>query len=43
MGSRRLSATAAFWVTAGALLTVLAVGTAPAALWPIYQAADGLS
>jgi MFS family permease len=43
MGLRRLSAAAAFWVTAGTLLTVLAVGTAPAALWPIYQAADGLS
>ena len=43
MGSRRLSAAAAFWVTAGALLIVLAVGTAPAALWPLYQAADGLA
>jgi MFS family permease len=43
MGSRRLSAEVAFWVAAGALLVVMAAGTAPAALWPIYQAAEGLS
>lgn len=43
MGARPLSAATGFWVTAGALFTVLAVGTAPAALWPIYQAVDGLS
>jgi hypothetical protein len=43
VGSRRLSAEVAFWVTAGALLVVMAVGTAPAALWPLYQVADGLS
>ena len=43
MGARQLSAATAFWVTAGALLTVLAVGTAPAALWPLYQTAAGLS
>ena len=43
MGPRRLQAEAAFWVTAAALLVVMAVGTAPAALWPLYQVADGLS
>ncbi|UOY02279.1 MFS transporter [Blastococcus sp. PRF04-17] len=43
MGPRRLSAEVGFWATAGALLVVMAVGTAPAALWPLYQVADGLS
>ncbi|WP_167761184.1 MFS transporter [Geodermatophilus sp. DF01_2] len=44
MGERlRLSADAGFWVVAAALLVVMAVGTAPAALWPVYQATGGLS
>lgn len=43
MDPRGLPAEAAFWVTAAALLVVMAVGTAPAALWPLYQVADRLS
>jgi MFS family permease len=33
----------ALWITAAAFTTVMAVGTAPAPLWPLYQAADGLA
>ena len=39
---RRLPDRPAFWLTAGAFTLAMAVGTAPAPLWPLYQAARGL-
>jgi MFS family permease len=39
----RLQDRSAFWLTAVALTLVMAVGTAPAPLWPLYQAAGGLT
>lgn len=33
----------ALWIAAAAYTAVMAVGTAPAPLWPLYQAADGLA
>lgn len=37
-GRRSLSPRAAFWCTTGAYTAVMAVGTAPTPLWPLYQA-----
>jgi predicted MFS family arabinose efflux permease len=38
-----LPARPAFWLTAVAFTLVMAVGTAPAPLWPLYQADGGLA
>lgn len=40
---RELPVRSAFWLTAVAFTLVMAVGTAPAPLWPLYQSAGGLA
>ena len=40
---RRLAPRTASWVTAAAFTLVMAVGTAPAPLWPLYQSDVGLA
>jgi MFS family permease len=37
---RQLSQGAAFWVVASAFATVMAFGTVPTPLWPLYEARD---
>jgi MFS family permease len=41
--SRRLAPRPAFWLTTATLALVMAVGTAPAPLWPLYQTEAGLA
>jgi MFS family permease len=42
-GRRELAPGSALWVIAIAFTLVMAVGTAPAPIWPLYQAAGGLA